>query len=170
VAGAEYVRGQRKGIENISQMIGTYDVNMEGADLYNKGANMLHTIRQIVNNDEKWRTILRGINSTFYHQTVTTKQIEDYLSKTVGLDLKPFFDQYLRDIRIPKFEYKFDNNTFSYRWANCNPEFNMPLKVSLNGKEQWLKPQTDWISMSKTSKDATIEVDKDFYVEVGKSK
>jgi hypothetical protein len=34
-----------------------------------------------VNDDSKWRTIiLRGLNNTFYHQTVTTKQIEDYLS------------------------------------------------------------------------------------------
>ena len=31
-------------------------------------------------NDEKFRNILRGLNKTFYHQTVTTKQIEDISS------------------------------------------------------------------------------------------
>ena len=169
-AGAEYVRGQRNEIQNESQMIGKYDVNNEGADLYNKGANMLHTLRQIVNDDEKWRTILRGLNSTFYHQTVTTQQIEDYLSQQVGLDLKPFFDQYLRDIRIPTFEYKFQGNNLEYRWTNCVPDFDMPVKVTLNGKEQWLKPQTDWIIKLKMPKDLKLEVDENFYVEVVKSK
>lgn len=169
-AGAEYVSGQRNEIQNESQMIGQYNVNREGADLYNKGANMLHTLRQIVNDDEKWRMILRGLNSTFYHQTVTTKQIEDYLSQQIGLDLKPFFDQYLRDIRIPTFEYKVQGNNLEYRWTNCVPDFNMPVKVILNGKEKWLKPQAEWIIMLKTPKDLKLEVDKDFYVEVVKIK
>ncbi len=168
-AGAAYVRGQRREIQNKSQMIGKYDVNREGADMYNKGANMIHTIRQIVNDDEKWRTILRGMNSTFYHQTVTTKQIEDFLSQSVGLDLAPFFDQYLRDIRIPTFEYKFKDNILSYRWTNCVPGFTIPVKVTLNGKEQWLKPQAEWTNLPQISKDLKVEVDKDFYVEVVKS-
>ncbi len=170
-AGAEYVRGTRKGIKNDKPIIGYYDVNIEGSsDMYPKGGNMLHTLRQIVNDDEKWRTILRGLNSTFYHQTVTTKQIEDYLSKAVGLDLKSFFDQYLRDIRIPTFEYKVQGNNLEYRWTNCVPDFNMPVKVKVNGKEQWLKPQAEWIIMLKTPKDLKLEVDKDFYVNVVESK
>ncbi|MCI4442178.1 MAG: M1 family metallopeptidase [Lentimicrobium sp.] len=170
-AAAEYVRGLRKKIKNDKPIIGYYDVNNEGSgDMYPKGANMLHTLRQIVNDDEKWRTILRGLNSTFYHQTVTTKQIEDYLSKNVGLDLAPFFDQYLRDIRIPTFEYKFKDNNLSYRWTNCVPGFNIPVKVTLNGKEQWLKPQTEWSNLPQTAKDLKLEVDKDFYVNVVKSK
>jgi aminopeptidase N len=169
-AGAEYVRGTRKGIKNDKPIIGYYDVNIEGSgDMYNKGGNMLHTLRQILNDDEKWRTILRGLNSTFYHQTVTTKQIEDYLSKNVGLDLATFFDQYLRDIRIPTFEYKFKNNTLSYRWTNCVPGFNIPVKVTLNGKEQWLKPQKEWTNLPQNARDLKVEVDKDFYVELLKS-
>ena len=169
-AGAEYVRGLRKGIENDKPIIGYYDVNNEGSgDMYNKGGNMLHTLRQIVNDDQKWRTILRGLNSTFYHQTVTTKQIEDYLSKSVGLDLAPFFDQYLRDIRIPTFEYKFNNNTLYYRWTNCVPGFNMPVKVTLNGKEQWLKPQVEWTKLPQMIKNLKVGLDKDFYVELLKS-
>ena len=169
-AGAEYVRGTRKGIKNDKPIIGQYDVNSEGSgDMYPKGGNMLHTLRQIVNDDDKWRTISRGLNSTFYHQTVTTKQIEDYLSQNVGLNLKQFFEQYLRDIRIPTFEYKFEANTLSYRWTNCVPGFNMPVKVTLNGKEQWLKPQAEWTNLPQTAKDLKAEVDKDFYVSVVKS-
>ncbi|MES2573676.1 MAG: M1 family metallopeptidase [Bacteroidota bacterium] len=170
-AGAEYIRGLRDQIENAKPIIGKYDVNNEGSgDMYDKGANMLHTLRQIVNDDEKWRSILRGLNSTFYHQTVTTKQIEDYLSKSVGLDLKPFFDQYLRDVRIPTLEYKFINNVLSYRWTNCVSGFNIPVKVTLHGKVQWLKPQSEWTNLPQTAKNLKLEVDKDFYVNVLKVK
>ncbi len=164
-AGAEYVRGLRSRIQNKKNIIGIYNVNNEGSgDMYYKGANMLHTLRQIVNDDEKWRTILRGLNNTFYHQTVATKQIEDFLSQAVGLDLKPFFDQYLRDIRIPTFEYKFKNNKLSYRWTNGVAGFAIPVKVTLNGKEQWLKPKAEWTNLPLTAKDLKLEVDKDFYV------
>ena len=171
-AGSEYARGLRKNIQNENPIISHYDVNNEsyGTDMYFKGANVLHTLRQIVNNDEKWRTILRGLNSAFYHQTVTSKQIEDYLSQQIGLDLKSFFDQYLRDIRIPTLEYKVQGNNLEYRWTNCVSDFNMPVKVKVNGKGQWLKPQSEWIIMLKTPKDLKLEVDKDFYVNVVKSK
>ena len=169
-AGSEYVRGTRKGIKNDKPIIGKYNVNNEGSrDMYNKGGNMLHTLRQIVNDDEKWRTILRGLNSTFYHQTVTTKQIEDYLSQAVGIDLSSFFNQYLRDIRIPIFQYYFKDSNLVYRWTNCVPGFNIPVKVTLNGTEKWLKPQTDWTNLPQTNKNPKLEVDKDFYVEISKS-
>ena len=164
-AGFEYVLGTRKGIKNDKPIIGNYDVNNEGSgDMYPKGGNMLHTLRQIVNDDEKWRGILRGLNSTFYHQTVTTKQIEDYLSQQVGIDLSTVFNQYLRDTRIPTLEYFFKDNQVGYRWTNCVPGFNMPVKVTLNGKEELLQPETEWKSVPVISKNSKLEIDKNFYV------
>lgn len=166
-ASHDYVRGLRNGIDNDRPLIGTYNVNSEGSsDMYSKGANMIHMLRQIVNNDEKWRTILRGLNSTFYHQTVTTKQIEEYLIQTVDVNLTSFFNQYLRDTRIPTLEYKFKNNTLSYRWTNCVSNFTIPLKVTLNGKEKWLKPKTEWSVYPIKSKDLNLVVNPDFYVNV----
>ncbi|MBW4361716.1 M1 family metallopeptidase [Flavobacterium taihuense] len=164
-AAGEYVRGIRKNIENDKPIIGHYDVNNEGSgDMYYKGANMLNTLRQLINNDEKWRTILRGLNSTFYHQTVTTKQIEDYLSQQVGMDLNPFFNQYLRDIRIPTFEYTFQDNILKYRWTNIVAGFDMPVKVSLNGTEVILNSKAEWTEFTTASKIEKVEVNKDFYV------
>lgn len=164
-AGFDYVKGTRQNIENESTIIGHYDVNNEGSgDMYYKGGNMLHTLRQIVNDDEKWRGILRGLNSTFYHQTVTTKQIEDYLSQQVGIDLNPFFNQYLRDIRIPTLEYCFKDAHLSYKWANCVPGFNMPVKVTVNGNEKLLNPTTEWSSTAANAENNTLEVDPNFYV------
>ena len=164
-AGYDYVRGIRKNIENDKPIIGQYDVNNEGSsDMYYKGANMLHTIRQIVDSDEKWRSILRGLNSTFYHQTVTSKQIEDYLSTAVGIDLTTIFNQYLRDTRIPTLEYFIKGNIVSYRWTNCVSGFNMPLKVKIDGKENCLKPTTEWNTTSVKDEKSQLHIDPNFYV------
>ena len=165
-AGYTYVRGLRNIIQNDKPIIGKYDVNNEGSgDMYPKGANMLHTIRQLVNNDEKWREILRGLNSTFYHQTVTTKQIEDYLSKQTGIDLSMVFNQYLRDIRVPKLEYSIKNNQLKYRWINSVQGFNMPLKITLNGKDELLQPENQWKTIPLSNNELKLVVDPNFYVE-----
>ncbi|MFT7335180.1 MAG: aminopeptidase N [Porticoccaceae bacterium] len=164
-AGYTYVRGIRKNIQNDKPIIGSYDVNNEGSsDMYYKGANMLHTIRQIVNDNEKWRAILRGLNSTFYHQTVSTKQIEDYLTAAVGIDLSTVFNQYLRDTRIPTLEYYFKDYILGFRWTNCVSGFNMPVKVTVDGKEKWIKPQTTWEQEDITIGNQKLEIDKNFYV------
>ncbi len=98
--------GTRRNIRNDRPITGIYNVNYEGSgDMYYKGGSMLHTLRQIVNDDEKWRSILRGLNKDFYHQVVKGSQIENYMIDKTGMKLKPFFDQYLRDVRIPVFEY-----------------------------------------------------------------
>ena len=166
-AGAAYVIGTRNGIRNKEPIIGQYDVNNEGSgDMYSKGGNMLHTIRQIVNDDEKWRSILRGLNQTFYHQTVTTKQVEDYISQQAKFDFSKVFDQYLRDIRIPVLEYRLSKDKVEYRWANCVAGFNMPLKIMLdNQKAITINPKTDWQKL-KAKKIKELKVDKNYYVSV----
>jgi len=166
-AGAEYVIGTRMGIRNNRPIIGYYNVNKEGSgDMYSKGGNMLHTLRQLIEDDEKWRQILRGLNKTFYHQTVTTQQIEDYISQQSGIDLTEFFNQYLRDIRIPTLEYAIENNELKYRWTEIVDKFDMPIQVTIDEKEQWLFPNAEWKTMPIEG--TSIEVDPDFYVEVKK--
>jgi aminopeptidase N len=166
-AGNDYVIGTRKSIANDIPIIGIYGVNQEGSgDMYYKGGNMLHMIRQVINDDEKFRQILRGLNKTFYHQTVTTQQVENYISKQSGINFSKLFDQYLRTIQIPTFEYKLDNGKFSYRWANCIKGFNLPLKISLKG-ERWIKPTENWQSLNLYPEGAdTLKVDRNFYVNV----
>ncbi len=167
-AGSKYVIGTRKNIVNDKPIIGTYGVNKSGSgDMYYKGGNMLHTIRQIVNDadgrpDEKWRNVLRDMNKTFYHQTVDGKQIEDFIVKNTGISPK-IFDQYLRDTRIPNFEYKIKKKKLSYRWTNVVEGFDMPLKISIDGKEfQFIYPNTAWKSMKFKGK--SIKIDENFYV------
>ncbi|MCD8439624.1 M1 family metallopeptidase [Tenacibaculum finnmarkense] len=171
-AASEYVIGTRKSILNNIPIIGQYDVNSEGSgDMYYKGANMLHTIRTLLNNDEKWRQILRGLNSVFYHKTVTTKQVENYLIAQSGLDLSCIFDQYLRTVKIPVFEYKVENNSISYRWNTIIEGFNMPINILVDKKIQQLKPTKNWQTTAFSSdkiaaKIKEITVDKNFYVNI----
>ena len=80
------------------------------------------------------------------------------------MDLNPFFNQYLRDTRIPTLEYFFKNNALGYRWTNSVMGFNMPIKVMLNGKEQLLKPTSDWSTLAAVSSQPSLTVDSNFYV------
>ncbi|MDR6844219.1 M1 family metallopeptidase [Flavobacterium granuli] len=164
-AANEYIRGIRKWIKNRKSIIGNYDVNNEGSgDMYPKGANMIHTIRQVINDDAKWKSILRGLNSTFYHQTVTTKQIEDYINTQSGIDFSNVFNQYLRTPQVPTLEYYFRDQKLVYHWINCVDKFDLPVKVVLNGVETWLKPTTDWKTEDTKTDKPTLVVDKNFYI------
>ena len=130
--------------------------------MYSKGANLLHTIRQLAKDDEIWRQTLRGLNKEFYHSTVTTGEIEEYISKTIGMDLTKVFDQYLRDYRIPMFEYKIKNGELSYRWNDVIDGFDMPLEVIVDGKNHLLKPSIEFKKMKINN--LYINVDNDYYV------
>lgn len=164
-AGDQYVLGTRANINNDKPIIGPYGVNTRGSgDMYYKGGNMLHTLRQWVNDDDKWRNMLIGLNETFFHQTVSTEQIEDYMSKSLGLELKPFFDQYLRDIRLPTLEYFQQEKKLMYRWSAVNSSFRMPVYVSINGEKLVLEPTTQWQNIDYSESIDDLEVDVNFYV------
>ena len=164
-AGTEYVLGCRQNIRNDKPIIGIYNVNNSGSgDMYYKGGSMLHTIRQIVGDDEKWRAILRGMNRDFYHLVVKGSQIENNLSEKTGRNLKPVFDQYLRDIRIPVFEYFIKGTKLNFRWNNCVSGFNMPLKIYVSGKEMKIEPTTWFNSVDLGVTNAVIVVDPNYYV------
>jgi aminopeptidase N len=162
-AGAEYNRGKRSLIQNECPLIAEYNVNASpSGDIYPKGANMLHTLRQVVNDDEKWRNLLIGLNKEFYHKTVTTQIMESYISKELNLDLRPFFNQYLRNTKVPTFEYRILNKKLIYRWINCNADFEMPLQITIDGKETTLDFSKRSIELETDN--PTIKVNPDYYI------
>ena len=161
-----YVTGTRKNIQNDKPIIGNYNVNNSGSsDMYYKGANMLHTLRQIIDNDKKWRSILVGLNKDFYHQTVTTLQIENYIEKYFEIDLKPFFNQYLRTIKVPTLDYKLENNNLLYKWSNVVDGFSIPIKVFINSTSQWIRPTSRWKKLLSDKNINSFSVDNNFYIE-----
>lgn len=169
-AGETYLQGIQKNIENDRPIIGAYGVNKEGSgDMYYKGSNMIHLIRQLTDNDEKFRKLLISINKEFYHKTVTTLEIENYISHFLKLDLAGIFNQYLRTIKVPLLEYKTSKKYVSYRWTNVVEGIKLPIKVSFGepaGNEQWIKPTTKWkkTKLKKGYDGKTFEINKNFYV------
>ncbi|WEK35076.1 MAG: M1 family metallopeptidase [Candidatus Pseudobacter hemicellulosilyticus] len=171
-AGNDYCIGNRKNVQNDKPIIGPYGVNEEGSgDMYDKAGNMIHTIRQLIDNDSSFKQLLRGLNRDFYHQTVTGKQVEAYIIKATGLDLQKVFDQYLRTVQIPTLEYRSSKGSIEFRWTSCVEGFNMPVKVTLGeGHTQWLKPSTNWTSLKLADwhNGKTFTANRNFYIQTKK--
>jgi aminopeptidase N len=166
----DYVVGSRRGIANDRTIIGVYGSNRQGSgDMYPKGGNMLHTIRHVINDDAKWLSILRGLNADFWHQTVTTEQIESYLTKKAGIDLSKVFDQYLRTTNIPLLKYSVNGKMLSFNYERVVKGFAMPLRVSVNGKEAVITPSEVKQTVDFPEEIKTFEVNRNFYVEVEKN-
>jgi len=162
-AGSEYVIGQRKNIRNRNPIIGTYNVNKSGSgDMYSKGANMLHTLRQLAESDESWRNILRDLNKDFYHKTVSSKQVEDYFSLKMNRDLESFFDQYLRDTRIPLFVFKLNGSELFYKWEEVVDDFDMPIEIIVEQENIMLYPTKNWKKIK--IKSDKFEINKNYYI------
>ena len=125
---------------------------------------MLHTLRQLIEDDEEWRRILVKMNKEFYHQTISSKQVENFLSRETGKDLSAFFNQYLRDTRIPNLEYELNKKEFTYRWTDVVENFDMPVRVYINSREEWIFPNSDWKSYRTKKKIKSFSIDSNFYV------
>ena len=161
-AAQKYIIGLRKNIRNDEPIVGKFGVRNEGSgDMYYKGANMLHTIRQVINNDEKFRQILRGLNKQFYHQTVTGKQVEEYINQKSGIDFSSVFKQYLETTKIPKLVYKQEGNSLKYKWEDTVADFYLPMRI--NGTSKIITPNNNWQNLTlKSSADVTF--DPNYYI------
>lgn len=169
-AASEYIIGLQRKILNNRNIIGNYGVrDQPPSDMYYKGANILHTIHQMIDDDDKWRNILLGMNEEFFHKIVSTSEIEDYINQYIEIDIQPFFDQYLRTTDIPKFVYSINNGLLKYRYENVVENFKMPIKITAGNETYILENASDEFHTLQlgVATDA-IDVDKNFYVLVEK--
>ncbi|SJZ92943.1 M1 family metallopeptidase [Sediminibacterium ginsengisoli] len=152
-AGDTYTYGIRRNINNDVPVTGPYGVNKEGSgDMYPKGSNMIHTIRQAMHNDSLFRTMLRHLNKRFYHQTVTAGDIMTEMSKFAGWNLKYVFQQYLHTVQVPQLEYYFsgDRKKFFFRWSECVKGFDLPLYLNAGSDTIRISPSETWKSITLT--------------------
>ena len=155
-----YAQGIQNKIENDIPIIGKYGVRNEGSgDMYPKGASMIHTMRQVINDDVKFRQILRGLNKDFYHQTVTTEQIEKYISEKSGIDFSTIFNQYLRTTKVPVLEYSQNGTELKYRFANTVKNLNLPVRFG----DETIFPSESWQKITLKSSQP-VEFDKNYYL------
>lgn len=168
LAGNEFLAGRYRTIENDKPIIARYGINEDGSqDNYVKGWAVLHMIKTIINDDAKFKAILKGLNADFFHKTVTTKEIEEYISRKAKIDFKILFDQYLRTSNVPVLEYKIEKNELIYKFGNCNVDFTIPLKTNLT-ENDWIYPTTKWqtFMIKSNSPPKPLSVDLNFYVAV----
>jgi aminopeptidase N len=146
----EYLNGLKSNILNDKPVIGTYGVNNEGSgDMYPKGALLLNTLRHIVNDDQKWWTILRKYTQTYRHKIIDTPMVIDFFNQEIGLNLTCVFNQYLRYNSIPVLEFRKNKKQIEYRWKTQEPNFAMPIEVMINNKKLRLEATNDWKSISE---------------------
>jgi aminopeptidase N len=166
-AGAAYLIGLRKGIRNTGPVVGPRGVaGWYNTDMYFKGANVLHTIRQLLGDDARWNAILLGLTRTFRHRLVTGAEIEDYIGRASGLNLRQVFAQYFTTTMVPELEYRVEHGTLTYRWAQVVTGFAMPVRVEIpGGGRRWLRPTAAWQRLPVPSRTgAELVVDESFYV------
>lgn len=132
-----YLFGLRKIISNDRPIIGEYGVNHEGSgDMYYKGANMLNTLRSVINNDEKWWNLMKEFHETFKYQTIHTDDVIEFYNKRTEENLEPIFNQYLNYTSIPELQLKFDENNKLYmRWETDVNDFKMPIEFQNSSKK-----------------------------------
>ncbi|HYI78038.1 MAG TPA: M1 family metallopeptidase, partial [Chryseolinea sp.] len=169
-AGTDYVVGTRQDIKNDIPIIGIYNVNQRGSDdMYPKGGNMLHTIRHSIGNDSLFREILRGLNKTFYHQTVTSKQVEDFISEKAGIDFSRVFDQYLRTVKIPELQYYVKGKKTYYRWTNVVDNFDLQLITPQGSGYLRLQTAPSWTKVKGKKGESLIDksyLERMYYIKV----
>lgn len=165
----KYINGLKKNVNNDKPIIGQYGVNNEGSsDMYYKGALMLNTIRNIINDDKKWWKLILDYSNTFKHQIIETKTVIDFFNAQTGINLAAVFDQYLRYRNIPLLELKQKGKKLAYRWITAIPNFEMPVEIMHNGNPIRLKVTNQWqVSNFKVKKMSDVTVSKDkFFVDV----
>jgi aminopeptidase N len=141
----EYANGWKKIIQNDVPIVPPRHVNQEGSsDMYFKGALMIHTLRNIINSDDKWFAYLKEFYQTFKGKNTNTDEVVAFWNKKTGLELRPFFTQYLKFLQIPTFEYKIEGGKFQYRFKADVKDFRMPIVVKFGSTEMILNASTEW--------------------------
>lgn len=152
----KYLDGQKSLIVNKGPVVGPLQVNYDNwigsNDMYYKGSWMLHTLRNILNDDSLWFKIISGIQHDFALQVITTKQITDYIIEKSGRDLNYFFEQYLKNPLPPRFIYQLksdgNNLTLYYKWEAETEGFKMPIKVTTAKYDfTFIYPTQEWKMM-----------------------
>jgi aminopeptidase N len=168
----KYINGYKSKVRNREPIITQRGIHRSPSqDMYFKGALFLHTLRGVVNDDEKWWRLVRDVYEQFRYKNIMTEDLVRFVNMKLGQNLTPIFDQYLRRAALPTLELAFNEkeSTVSYRWDADERAFNMPIRVGRRGQWQVIQPTADWATMKTAVPKAEFEVATDlYYVEVRK--
>jgi len=167
----KYITGSQMNVSNDKPVIGIFGVNREGSgDMYSKGALMLNTLRHVVNDDGKWWKMLLKYSETYKKKVIDTQTVVNFFNTETGMDLTPFFNQYLRYKSPPILQLKLNAGKLDYRWQTDEANFKLPVGITVNGKDLRLNATNDWQSVATEAtdlKDVILQKQK-YYVKVQK--
>jgi aminopeptidase N len=160
-----YVNGLKPKVLNQRPIIPPRNTNAEPPqDQYFKAALMLNTLRSVIDDDAKWFADIHDFYQHFKYQNIMTEDVVAWWNRRTGMNLTPFFDEYLRHAALPVLELHVYPSVeagakpaIGYRWKADEPGFAMPIKVGnpdrwtlvtpTTGKEQfirWTGPPDDF--------------------------
>jgi aminopeptidase N len=171
-AALKYTNGYKSKVRNREPIITQRGIHRTPPqDMYFKGALFLNTLRNVVNDDNRWFTLIHDVFQKFKYRNILTEELVAFINQQLGSDLTPLFDQYLRRTDLPVLELAFNEaeGTLAYRWKADERAFTMPIKVGDPAAWQIVQPTTDWQVMKTTLKKDAFAVATDlFYVDVRK--
>ena len=165
----EYLMYQRQRIENKMAMLERLGVNADApSDIYFKGTWMLHTLRNVIDNDKLWFEIIKGITTEFKMKTIDTNDIINFINQKTGTDYHYFFEQYLRKSNIPTLVYKFENKgkktKLLYKWEGVAPDFKMPIKIETDPDVfEKISPTCQWQTLNHIKKQEEVKIPLNWY-------
>jgi aminopeptidase N len=166
----KYINGYKPKVGNREPIVTQRGIHRSPPqDMYFKAALFLHTLRSVVDNDERWWQLVRGAFERFKYRNIMTEDMVRFVNETLQQDVTPVFDQYLRRAALPVLELTFDGTagTVAYRWRADERAFAMPIKVGDPSRWQLIRPTADWQLMPTTLTPETFKVATDlYYVEV----
>ena len=167
----KYINGKKTNVKNDMPIIGPYNVNHEGSnDMYDKGQLVLNTLRDVIDNDTLWFSILKGVQEKFAYQCINADDIINYVNQRTGKDLNYFFEQYLRYAHLPVLNVyvvkKGEETALRYKWEADVKDFRMPVKVTTSKNHfEFIYPTTKFQSMKLKDFDPkNFKVDEDEFL------
>ena len=137
-----------------------------GLDIYNKGALMLHSLRELIGDRdffESLRVLVYGRPDpkpgNFAPHYASAHDFADIVNKVTGRDLSWFFNVYLYQAALPALDEQRQGDTLTLHWRTPhNLPFPMPVEVQIDGVLHAL-PMTHGEGTLTVPADALVIVD-----------
>ncbi|MEM9823638.1 MAG: M1 family metallopeptidase [Bacteroidota bacterium] len=142
-------------IANYEPILGPDNVNWEDwqySDHYFKGSWVLHTLRNAIDDDEKWFELLHAFYQRNAISNIHSETFYDLVAAFTEKDYGAFFEQYLEYPKMPVFEYRLQQDGLDlkvdFRWKAEVAAFDMPIKIGHPSQYQMVYPNTQgWKSI-----------------------
>jgi len=166
-----YLSYQRRHM-NSEPIIGPLGVNYDewnGSDMYFKGSWILHTLRHVINDDDKWFGLIKQFYKNNKYKNITSQDFFLFTKMYLEVNYDKFFQQYLYNAAIPKLVYTLEegngSNSFRYKWEADVKGFVMPVEIEVAGQNFRLNCSSDKWQVQELPKGKVSVLDNKFLID-----